>query len=88
MQYNTVYVGNFPYDTTPDYLRHVLNSCGIVQYIKFIYDQETGYSKGFAFCKFATKSGALFAVENLNGVFLNGRKLRVYWAHEKQQLHN
>lgn len=46
-------------------------------------DLKTGYSSGWAFCKFFDLQSSELAKQILNGVNYNGRRLAVEWAANK-----
>ncbi|EIN10247.1 RNA-binding domain-containing protein [Punctularia strigosozonata HHB-11173 SS5] len=53
---------------------------GQVEKVTIVYDQRSGRSRGFGFIKMATVEDATKAIENLNGVDLNGRRIRVDYS--------
>mmetsp|Transcript_9454 Transcript_9454/g.18205 ORF Transcript_9454/g.18205 Transcript_9454/m.18205 type:complete len:96 (+) Transcript_9454:2752-3039(+) len=74
---NCVFVGNLPYSTTEDQLRHYLEVVGPVVSVKIPLDSLTGATRGFAFCEYLEAEFALCAHKNLNGVVFQGRNLRI-----------
>lgn len=79
-----VYVGNLSYQVTEDGLRDFFSQYGTIEHLKLIKDHDTGRSKGFAFITFASDDEGVRALE-ANGVDLDGRKLKVNTAQEKQR---
>jgi RNA recognition motif-containing protein len=70
----TIYVGNINYDATPEELQNLFSQYGEVASTKIIKDRETGRSKGFGFIEMENADAA---IENLDGVEFQGRRLRV-----------
>jgi len=79
----SVFVGNFPYETTEEDISSLFSQFGIIERVRIILDRETGKSRGFGFVKMS--QGAEDAIENLNGNTLNGRALRVTEAIDKNK---
>ena len=80
-----LYVGNLPYSVTEDDLREKFAKCGIVESTNLISDRDTGRSKGFAFVEMSTDSEASAAIDELNGVDLDGRPMRVNEAKPQEK---
>jgi len=83
-----VYVGNLSWSTNDDTLRetfapYALNG-QIVDSI-VMRDRETGRSRGFGFVTFATEGEAQQAINNLNEVELDGRRIKVNLANARPQ---
>ncbi len=57
---------------------------GTVQSCTLIMDKVTGKSKGFGFIEMPRPGDAKAAMKNLNGKDINGSKIRVKKAEEKQ----
>jgi len=80
-----LYVGNLNYRTTVDGLRGAIEARGRkVVDIAIISDKETGQSKGFAFVELVLEGTLQAAIDELNGVQVDGRQLRVSEAHERE----
>jgi RNA recognition motif-containing protein len=79
-----LYVGNLNYNTTEDTLRDAFGSFGDLKYVKILTDRETGKSRGFGFVEFATDNEAAMAKNTLNNTEVDGRKLLVNDAKEKE----
>ena len=81
-----LYIGNLSWDTTQDTLQAVLAENGRnVKDLHFVMDRETGRPRGFAFAEFATDEEAQAAIEQLDGMELDGRNLRVNEAQPRPQ---
>ena len=72
-----IYVGNLSHSSTEDGLRQLFEQFGAVTSVQIIKDKFTGSSRGFAFVEMSSADEAKQAIENTNGVDLDGRDLRV-----------
>jgi cleavage stimulation factor subunit 2 len=61
----------------------ILGRAGTVLNFRAMTDKETGKPKGYGFAEFSDADSAYSAVRNLNDFELQGRKLRVDYANEK-----
>ena len=77
-------VRNIARSTTEASVRTLFESQGKVQSCKLIMDKETGSSKGFGFVEMPKKGEAKAAIKVINGMELDGSKIRVKKAEEKQ----
>ena len=77
-------VRNIARNTTEASVRTLFESQGKVQFCKLIMDKETGGSKGFGFVEMPKQGEARAAIKVLNGLELDGSKIRVKKAEEKQ----
>jgi len=82
---NKVYVGNLPFTITEDELQNTFEQFGAIDRINLITDRNTGKSKGFAFVTYTSDSSAQAALQ-FDGTELNGRKVRVSLAREKESI--
>ncbi len=80
-----IYVGNMSYGTTEETLRNLFAQHGEVVSVNLITDRYTGESKGFGFVEMASETEAEAAINALNGREVDGRKLRVDVAQERQR---
>lgn len=71
-----LFVGNFHYLTTNDDLKELFSPYSPIS-VQVTYDKYSGRSKGFAFVCFNSKEHLNNAVNRLDGVEFNGRKLVV-----------
>lgn len=55
----------------------IFSQYGIPVHIRLVRDRETGKSKGFGYLKYEDQRSTILAVDNLNGVDVLGRKLRI-----------
>ena len=72
-----IYVGNISHSSTEDGIKQLFEQFGAVSSVKIIKDKFTGSSRGFAFVEMASADEAKRAIEQTNGVELDGRNLRV-----------
>ena len=63
-----VYVGNLDHALTEGDILCVLSQFGELEDLHLIRDEETGKSKGFAFCKYEDARSCVLAVDNLIGI--------------------
>ena len=83
---NRLYIGNLSWDTTQDTLRGVLEESGrTVTDLHFVMDRETGRPRGFAFAEFSNDSDAQAAIQQMDGMELDGRTLKVNEAQPRPQ---
>mmetsp|Transcript_126585 Transcript_126585/g.253095 ORF Transcript_126585/g.253095 Transcript_126585/m.253095 type:complete len:276 (+) Transcript_126585:75-902(+) len=81
----SIFVGNVPYDAQEDELRDLFSKVGNVTSVRVVCDKDTRQPKGYAFCDFVDASSVHAAIEKLNNMEYNGRKLRIDWA--ERELH-
>ncbi|KAJ2782720.1 RNA-binding protein Cwf29 [Coemansia javaensis] len=72
-----IFVGGLPFDLTEGDVICVFSQYGEIVNINLVRDRETGKPKGFAFLQYEDQRSTVLAVDNLNGVKLLGRVLRV-----------
>jgi len=72
----TLYVGNIPWNSTPDEIGEFFGSYGHVESSRIIIDRETGHSRGFGFIEVGEADAAHMA-EELNGMDFRGLQLTV-----------
>lgn len=77
-----LYVGNLPFSATEDGVREFFSSVGEVQSVKIITDRDTGRSRGFCFVEMQNADAA---IAELNGKEMDGRKLTINEAREREQ---
>jgi RNA recognition motif-containing protein len=83
---NRLYIGNLSWDTTQDTLHAVLAENGRnVKDLHMVMDRETGRPRGFAFAEFNTDEEAQAAIEQMDGMNLDGRNLKVNEAQPRPQ---
>ncbi|NLQ18400.1 RNA-binding protein [Marinomonas sp. M1K-6] len=75
-------VRNLARNTTEEELRRLFAVHGILQSCAIVMDKETGESKGFAFIEMPKVGEAKAAIKTLNGMDVDGSKIRVKKAEE------
>lgn len=82
---NKLFVGGLSWNTKDDGLRAAFERFGAINEAKVILDRDTGRSRGFGFVTFGSPEEARKAMEEMNGVELDGRTIKVNEAEEKQR---
>ncbi|KAF8356516.1 rsp-8 [Pristionchus pacificus] len=77
-------VFNLSMYTTEKDLREMFNEFGEIEKIDLIYDHPTGRSRGFGFIYFERLDDASAARDKLNGIELDGRKIRIDYSVTKR----
>lgn len=77
-----LYVGNLPFNATEEEVKEIFSPLGEVTSVKIITDRDTGRSRGFCFVEMQNADAA---ITELNGKELNGRKITVSEAREREQ---
>jgi RNA recognition motif-containing protein len=77
-----LYIGNLPFSATEDAIREYFAQVGEVHSVKIITDRETQKSRGFCFVEM---ENADTAIAELNGKELDGRKITVSEAREREE---
>jgi RNA-binding motif protein, X-linked 2 len=72
-----VYAGNLDRSMTEGDILCVLSQYGELEDIHLVRDETTGESRGFAFAKYEDARSCVLAVDNLCGITLCGRSLRI-----------
>ena len=72
-----LYVGNLSYGTTDQSLNSAFAQFGAVESASVLKDKMTGRSRGFGFVTMTNDEEAAKAIDAMNGVELDGRKLTV-----------
>ncbi len=81
---NKIYIGNLPYDLDDISLKMAFSQFGEIIDVKVVKDRDTGRSRGFGFITFSAPDEARRSLV-MSGQPLQGRKLFVKFAREKQQ---
>ena len=72
-----VYIGGLSFDLTEGDIVTIFSQFGEPVWLKLARDKETGKSKGFAWLKYEDQRSTDLAVDNLGGVTILGRIVRV-----------
>ncbi|MDX1652056.1 MAG: RNA-binding protein [Brumimicrobium sp.] len=78
-----IFIANLDFDITSDDLRATFSQFGKVSYAHVVYDNKTKKSKGYGYVEMDNSDEAIAAIEALNGIEVNGRKLDVKVASPK-----
>ena len=79
-----IFVAKLDYSIQEDGLRPVFEEFGEVSSVKIITDKFTGRSKGFGFVEMPNDEEAQVAIDDLNGVELEGRAIVVKKAKPRE----
>lgn len=81
-----IYVGNLPFSMDKAAVEELCAPYGSFgeEGVNLVADRETGRSRGFAFVQFQDEDAASAAIEALDGMEVEGRKLFVKVARPKQ----
>jgi cold-inducible RNA-binding protein len=80
-----LYVGHLSSEMTNEELQQLFSKRGfLVTSARVICDREGGRSRGFGFVEFTLQDDALRAIEELNGMDIQGRALLVKEARSEQ----
>ena len=80
-----VYIGGLPFQLSEGDIVTIFSQYGVPTYIKLARDNETGKSRGFGWLKYEDQRSCDLAVDNLGGVEVMGRMLRVDHAEYKKK---
>ncbi|XP_030377112.1 RNA-binding motif protein, X-linked 2 [Scaptodrosophila lebanonensis] len=72
-----IFVGGFSYALTEGDIICVFSQYGEIVNINLVRDIKTGKSKGFCFLCYEDQRSTVLAVDNLNGIKIMGRTMRV-----------
>tara|TARA_R110002111_G_scaffold48803_1_gene86544 strand:+ start:570 stop:950 length:381 start_codon:yes stop_codon:yes gene_type:complete len=78
-----IFIANLDFDISSDDLRATFSQFGTVSYAHVVYDNKTKKSKGYGYVEMEDADQAINAIEALNGMDVNGRKLDVKIASPK-----
>ncbi len=78
-----IFIANLDWGITSDDLRTTFSAFGPVTYAHVVYEKETKRSKGYGYVEMEDTDHAINAIQALNGMEVNGRKLDVKIASPK-----
>jgi len=78
-----LFIANLDWEITSEDLMATFSSFGKVTYAHVVYDKQTKKSKGFGYVEMEETDHAINAINALNGMEINGRKLDVKIASPK-----
>ncbi|XP_024032168.1 glycine-rich RNA-binding protein 2, mitochondrial [Morus notabilis] len=70
------------YDTNETVLKDAFEQHGDIIEVKVICDHKSGRSKGYGFVQFTSETAANTALKQMDGQLLDGRNIRVHFAHK------
>ncbi len=79
-----IFIANLDWSITSDDLKTTFSAFGPVHYAHVVFDKETKKSKGFGYVEMEDTDHAINAINALNGLEINGRKLDVKIASPKE----
>jgi RNA recognition motif-containing protein len=80
----TIYVGNLSKTTNEEALKTIFSKFGEVREVRFIKDRESGEPRGYGFIEMIALPEAMQAIEELNGMELEGQQITVMKAHSRR----
>jgi cold-inducible RNA-binding protein len=83
-----IFIGNLDFDLKTEDLEKMFSEFGEIEDCIVITDRDTNRSKGFGFVTFKQEEDAKKAIEKINGKEIEGRKLTVNIAEEKERSHS
>ena len=72
-----LYIGNLSYGITPQEIEEVFAQCGGVTEVHLPTDRETGRPRGFGFVTMDSKESMERAIQEFDGLEIDGRKIKV-----------
>ena len=72
-----VYVGSINFEVKEDTIRQAFLPFGLIRSISMSWDPITQKHKGFAFVEYEMPEAAQLALEQMNGVIISGRNIKV-----------
>src|SRR5215813_9562769 len=85
MASNRLFVGGLDFSATGEDLRASFEQCGEVMDVHILTDRLTGKSKDCALVELSSESGALAAMQVLQGAMICGRPIRVKAAEPRPE---
>lgn len=75
--FNRVYVGSISFELKEDTIRQAFLPFGPIKSINMSWDPVTQKHKGFAFVEYDIPEAAQLSLEQMNGVMIGGRNIKV-----------
>ncbi len=79
-----IFIANLDWSITSEDLQTTFSTFGKVSYAHVVYEKKTKRSKGFGYVEMDDAEDAIKAINALNGMEINGRKLDVKIASSKE----
>ena len=83
IEMTNIFIANLDWDITSEDLAATFSTFGKVHLSHVVYDAKTKRSKGFGYVEMENSDEAINAIQALNGMEVNGRKLDVKVASPK-----
>lgn len=80
-----LFVGNLPYSVDSAKLEEIFSQAGAVASAQVLMDRMTGRSRGFGFVEMADDAGTQKAIDTINGMEIDGRKIVVNVARPREE---
>lgn len=77
--YFRVYVGSISFELKEDTIRQAFIPFGPIKSINMSWDPVTQKHKGFAFVEYELPEAAQLALDQMNGVMIGGRNIKVFF---------
>ena len=78
-----IFIANLDWEITSDDLRTTFSTFGEVTYAHVVFEKDTKRSKGYGYVEMENTDHAINAIQALNGMEINGRRLDVKSASPK-----
>jgi RNA recognition motif-containing protein len=78
-----IFIANLDWEITSDDLTATFSSFGVVTYAHVVFEKDTKRSRGYGYVEMEDTDNAINAIQALNGMEINGRKLDVKIASPK-----
>ncbi|KAK7341716.1 hypothetical protein VNO80_24653 [Phaseolus coccineus] len=78
-----LFVAGLSWDTNEPILRDAFEQHGEIIEVRVICDHVTGKSRGYGLVRFVSETTAATARKEMNGQILDGRRIRVSYAHKR-----
>lgn len=75
--FHRIYVGSINFDVREDTIRLAFQPFGPIRNVSLSWDALANKHKGFAFVEYDVPEAATLALEQMNGVLLSGRNIKV-----------
>jgi len=79
---NRLFIGYIPQGMTEKAVRGLFETLGPLKYFHLVMDNQTGKSRGYAFCEYEDTSMTNMAIERLHGTEIMGKRLVVQRAND------
>lgn len=80
-----IFIANLNFKVQSEKLQEIFEEYGEVSSAKIVFDRETGRSKGFGFVEMPNDDNAARAIEDLDGVEIEGKSIVVKKANPREE---